>query len=341
MDYFYAQLEEQRHPEAKGRVVAVCMFSGRTNDSGAVATVNYEGRGFGIHAGMPIIFAKKKAPKDAVFLPADREYYAYQSNKIDEIIRGICDKVVQASIDEWNIEDSNAAEKAPVLRQKIKKELNLTCTICVAPSILGAKMGAATAKPAGLLILDATKEKKIIEDSPVQKVPGIGNKTADALGHLGVTTVHDMKKIDPTALVETFGKKTGAWLHNLAIGSYVQELGEEKEQEEISRIGTLKHKTRNPEIILEKLEELEKDAQEWLMDMKKSYKTLAIIFMTDDMRSHTKSISFRNPRPWDSIILKEKRELVEEFIHENPLEIRRIGIKFGNFMDLEGQTRLF
>jgi len=111
MDYFYAQVEEKRRPMAKGKIIAVCMFSGRTKDSGAVASVNYIGREAGIKAGMPIAYAKKRAPPaDSLFVPVDREYYAEVSAHIDEIIRKTCDRVVQASIDEWNIEDEKAAE---------------------------------------------------------------------------------------------------------------------------------------------------------------------------------------------------------------------------------------
>lgn len=341
MDYFYAQVEEKRRPMAKDKIIAVCMFSGRTENSGAVASVNYIGREAGIKAGMPILLAKKRVPSDSLFLPVDREYYAEISMQVDEIIRKVCDKVVQASIDEWNAEDEQAAEKAPKLKELIKKQTDLTCTICVAPSVLGAKMGASKAKPDGLLILEEEQEKSFIEESPVQKVPGIGSKTAEALNALGAEKVKDLKEIDPISLVETFGRKTGSWLHHLAMGNYLKELGEEKEQEEVSRIGTLKEKTRDMNMILQKLDELEKEAKEWLMHMKKSYRTLTITFITDDLKTHTKSMSFKNPLPWNNDISKEKKELVEEFLKENDLQIRRIGIRFGNFMDLGGQTTLF
>ena len=99
LDYFYAQAEELRKPELKGKAVAVCMFSGRTETSGAVATANYAARSLGVHAGMPIAFAKKKAPQ-AVFLPADREYYSAVSERVMEILREESDRFEQAGIDE-------------------------------------------------------------------------------------------------------------------------------------------------------------------------------------------------------------------------------------------------
>jgi len=341
MDYFYAQVEEKRRPMTKGKIIAVCMFSGRTEDSGAIASVNYIGREAGVKAGMAIALAKKRVPPDSLFLPVDREYYAEISMQIDDLIRKSCDRVVQASIDEWNIEDEEAIVKAPKLKEFVKKELGLTCSVGVAPSLLGAKMAASKSKPDGLLILDQETEKKLIEDSNPEKIPGVGPKTTEALEHLGVHKVKDLKGIEPIQLVETFGRKTGAWLHHLGQGEYVTELGEEKEQEGVSRLGTLKEKTRDDYIILEKIDELEREAKEWLMHMKKSYRTLTITFITDDMKTHTKSMSFKNPLPWNSDISKEKKELLEEFLNENNLLIRRVGIRFGNFMDLGGQTTLF
>ncbi len=342
MDYFYAQVEEKRRPMAKGKIIAVCMFSGRTEDSGVISTVNYAGREVGIHSGMPIALAKKRAPPaDTIYIPVDREYYAEVSMHIDELIRKSCKKVVQASIDEWNCQDDDAIDKAPVLKKLIKEELGLNCSIGVAPSLLGAKMAASKSKPDGLLVLDNESERKLIDDSGVKKVPGIGNKTSEALAHLGIRWVGDLKNADPIMLVDSFGRKTGAWLHQLGLGNYVSELGEEKEQEEVSRIGTLKDKTRDLHSLIVKVEGLEKEAREWLMHMKKSFRTLSIIFVTEDMKIHTKSMSFKNPMPWNADIADEKKELIENFLKDNNLMVRRIGIRFGNFMDLGGQTTLF
>jgi len=68
-DYFYAQCEEIRSPELKTRPVAVCVFSDRGGDSGAIATANYTARKYGVKSGMPIRFAKKKLEErsDSIF----------------------------------------------------------------------------------------------------------------------------------------------------------------------------------------------------------------------------------------------------------------------------------
>ena len=40
-DYFYAQCEEIRNPDLRGKPLTVCIFSDRGGDSGAIATSNY------------------------------------------------------------------------------------------------------------------------------------------------------------------------------------------------------------------------------------------------------------------------------------------------------------
>lgn len=59
-DYFYAQCEEIRRPEIKHSPVIICIYSGRTSDSGVVSTSNYIARKYGIKSGIPIKTAKSK-----------------------------------------------------------------------------------------------------------------------------------------------------------------------------------------------------------------------------------------------------------------------------------------
>jgi DNA polymerase IV (DinB-like DNA polymerase) len=57
-DYFFAQCEERRNPSLKDRPVVVCVYSGRTEDSGAVSTANYIARKYGVKSGVPFFLAK-------------------------------------------------------------------------------------------------------------------------------------------------------------------------------------------------------------------------------------------------------------------------------------------
>jgi DNA polymerase IV (DinB-like DNA polymerase) len=343
MDYFFAQAEELRHPEYKGKIVVVCVYSGRTEDSGVVSTVNYEGRKYGIHSGQPIYQAKQRAPPaDSVFIPVDHEYYLATSDKIDGIMRKYSDRAERTSIDEWFLEVERIPEEtARALKSEIKEDTGLTCSVGVASSRLGSKMAAERSKPDGLLLLDSLGERKLIEESDVEKVVGIGKKTAEALHALGVEKVKDLKKLDKVALVEKFGKKTGSWFISLAEGRYYDLLQyAEEEQVEVSRIATLKMKTRDAGDLGAKVKELEKDNKEWLKRNNKFFRTIGITFITDDMKAHTRSLSFRNPRGWAEDCSEEVAALIRQFLGENDREVRRIGVKYTNFVDVSGQSTL-
>jgi len=60
LDYFYAQVEELENPSLRDLPVLVCVYSGRTEDSGVVSTANYRARELGVRSGIPIAFAKKR-----------------------------------------------------------------------------------------------------------------------------------------------------------------------------------------------------------------------------------------------------------------------------------------
>src|SRR5512138_2711624 len=87
-DYFFAQCEELRNPAIKDKPVVVGVYSGRTEESGAVATSNYIARKYGVKSGLPLFMAKKKLEGlDSVFFHVDHEYYEQISNRIMDIYR--------------------------------------------------------------------------------------------------------------------------------------------------------------------------------------------------------------------------------------------------------------
>ena len=83
LDYFFAQCEEIRNPDIKGKPVIICVYSGRSENSGAVSTTNYEAREYGVKSGIPIRDAQTYLKDvESIFLPVDREYYEAISIRI-------------------------------------------------------------------------------------------------------------------------------------------------------------------------------------------------------------------------------------------------------------------
>ncbi|HUG96571.1 MAG TPA: DNA polymerase IV, partial [Nitrososphaera sp.] len=107
-DYFFAQCEELRRPELRSRPVVVCVFSGRTEDSGVVSTANYIARKYGVKSGIPIRVAKSKLAdvSDAVFLPLDAAYYSQVSESAMSFIGSHADRFERVGIDECYLDVS-------------------------------------------------------------------------------------------------------------------------------------------------------------------------------------------------------------------------------------------
>src|SRR5258708_9338387 len=60
MDAYYAAIEQQDHPELRGRAVII---GGSPDRRGVVASCSYEARQFGIHSAMPSRTAFRLCPR--------------------------------------------------------------------------------------------------------------------------------------------------------------------------------------------------------------------------------------------------------------------------------------
>ena len=80
----------------------------------------------------------------------------------------------------------------------------------------------------------------------VSKIPGIGQKTTEALKLMGITKVEELANCDIQRLTERFGKM-GLWLKQAAYGLDFSEIEESEEAvKSISRSSTFKENTNDP-----------------------------------------------------------------------------------------------
>jgi len=341
LDYFFAQCEERRNPSLKDKPVVVCVYSGRSEDSGAVSTANYIARKYGVTSGIPIFLAKKKLKnKDAVFLPVDHEFYEEVSEEIMRILKSYADLFEQVGVDEAYLDVSQKVkgsfEEAKELAQKIKEEVKaqqkLTCSIGIGPNKLVAKIAADTQKPDGLTIVKPEQAESFLSPLPVSRLIGVGRKTKKRMQTLGIRTIGDLAKYDVQRLIEVFGKKFGIYFHNASIGVDDEPVQERTEVESISRISTLKEDTRNLKDILEKTNQLCDEVHAKLMQRELGFKSVGIVAVMTDMSIRSRSKTFENPTNELEVFKKTVQELFEKLLKESELEVRRVGVKVSNFV---------
>jgi DNA polymerase IV (DinB-like DNA polymerase) len=340
LDYFFAQCEERRKPSLKDKPVVVCVYSGRSEDSGAVSTANYVARKYGVTSGIPIFLAKKKLKeKDAVFLPVDHEFYGEVSEQIMEILKSHADVFEQIGVDEAYLDVSQKVnrsfEEAKRLGQEIKEEVKsqqkLTCSIGIGPNKLVAKIAADIQKPDGLTTVEPEQVESFLSRLPVSHLIGVGRKTKKKMQSLGIRTIGDLAKYDVQGLIEVFGKKLGIYFHNASIGVSDEPVRERGEAESISRISTLKEDTRDLKIILEKTKQLCDEVHAKLIQRELGFKSVGIVAIMTDMSVRSRSKTLENPTNKLENLKKIVEELFEKFLSESELKARRIGVKVSYF----------
>ncbi len=346
-DYFYAQVEELRKPELKGKPVCVCMFSGRTEFSGAVAAANYKARELGIHAGIPIAFAKKKS-SDLILLKADREYYSEISERIMDLMREYAEKFEQVSIDEAYLEVteqtqssfSEARKVAEKIKKKIFEEEKLTCSVGIGSNKLIAKMSSSVQKPNGLTIVTPREIKEFLRGKRIKDLHGIGPKTVETLKEKRINTIPKLAETPVRELQEWFGENKGIMIHEKASGKDDSEV-EEREKQQYSRIKTLKEDTSSVSVLIEESKSIATELAKKASEKKVYFKTISISLISNKLESFTRSKTIERPSQKKEEILSVAKELFEQFFSEKPgFTVRRFGLRISNFSEPQNQKSL-
>jgi DNA polymerase IV (DinB-like DNA polymerase) len=339
LDYFFAQCEELRNPSIKGKPVVVCVYSGRSEDSGAVSTANYVARNHGVKSGMPIFLAKRKlAAIEALFFPIDLAFYEKISENVMSILRGFADRFEQVGIDEAyldvtervNADFGRARELADEIKNEVRIRQGLTCSIGVGPNKLVAKIAADSKKPDGSTIVEPGQVESFLSPLPVSRLLGVGTKTKAKMEELGINTIFDLASYDMQKLISVFGRTSATYLHNASLGRDDEPVSEKGETESISRIATLKQDSRDLTYILERTDELCQEIHAAIVKERINFKTVGIYVTTTDMGIHTKSKTLETATSDLDVMKRAAKELFERFLNENDLKARRVGVKVSN-----------
>jgi len=350
LDYFYAQCEENLNPTIRGRPVIVCVYSGRTEESGVVSTCNYEARKFGVRAGIPIVRAKKiLEATEAIFLPMNRALYEEVSDRIMEILKENADDFEKVGIDEAYLDVSRevnddfnqARDTALQIKADIVEREHITCSIGVGPNKLIAKIASDENKPDGLTIVKPEDVNAYLAKLAVSRVPGVGKKVEEKLTQLHIGSVGELSKLNSAVLVETFGRSLGSYLYQAARGVDDEPVKDRNQPIQFSRIGTLKSNTRELAQIMPLLEELARSVTGKLVKENMACKSIGIVAITDTLKIHSKSKTLESPTFDEKVIRQSSRELLEQFLQSMPdAVIRRIGVKLSGLSSRSGQKDL-
>jgi DNA polymerase IV (DinB-like DNA polymerase) len=347
-DYFYAQCEEIRRPDLKTRPVAVCVYSDRGGDSGAIATANYIARRYGIKSGIPIKLAKKKIESvpEAVFLPTDFDYYNEISVSAMNIIKNHSDIFEYVGRDEAYLDvtrrvdaDFNrAAHLAQQLKNALCNTVKLSSTIGVSSNKLVSKIASDYKKPDGLTIIEPEKVLSFLDPLPIRSIPGIGRKSEERFLEKGFETISQLRSLDVFTLNGLFGRKIGTYIYNAARGIDDEPVSPRHDPIQYSRIITLKQDSKDFDFLTKDLEKLCYELHETIIKDNILFKSIGIQFIQSDLSNRTKSKTLRNPTSDIKELKKNTNQLLKELLEDQRLLVRRLGLRISDFSQIYGQT---
>jgi len=207
MDAFFASVEQRDNPALRGKPIAVTGAGART----VVTTSSYEARAYGVKTTMTVYEARRLCP-DIIFVTGDNKKYA----QICAMLEGIClrftpDREIY-SIDEIFLDITGShhlfggpENLAKAIKETVKEELGITCTVGLGPNILIAKLASDLAKPDGLRWIDEDTVPSVLERLPVKKLWGIGSHTEEKLRAMGITTCGELGRASLSLLTKKFG----------------------------------------------------------------------------------------------------------------------------------------
>jgi len=218
LDEFIAAVEIARRPELRGKPVVVG-GRGEPTQRAVVATASYAAREFGIRSGMPLRTAARRCP-DAVFLPSDPPAYEAVSDRVMAALRTLPVVVEVAGWDEAFLGAGTHDPEALAadVQRAVAQATGLSCSVGIGDNRLRAKLATGFAKPAGVYRLTRDNWMAVMADRPTRALWGVGPKTARKLADVGITTVAQLARADPTELARHFGPTTGPWFRALGRG---------------------------------------------------------------------------------------------------------------------------
>ena len=132
-------------------------------------------------------------------------------------------------------------------------------------------------------------------------------------------------------LIAIWGKILGVYFHNAANGVDNEPVQEQGEAESISRIGTLKQDSRDLAFILQKTDELTDDVSKEVAEKNLYFKQVAIYVVLTDLSCKSRSVTLDQPAKDTETIKRNVKELLDKYLSETPLEVRRVGVKVSGF----------
>jgi DNA polymerase-4 len=214
LNSFFASVEQQLHPEFRGKPTGVVPTMA---DTTSLIAASYEAKALGIKTGTRVSEAKRICP-GIILVNGNHSEYAAYSHKIADAVERVCPVAHTPSIDEMvcqlmgrEREPPQARQIALAVKQAIKDDVGetLRCSIGMAPNRYLAKIASDMQKPDGLIGLLPSQLPRAIAHLELRDLPGIGARTEIRLNAKGIRTMPELLALDRPAMHALFDSVWG------------------------------------------------------------------------------------------------------------------------------------
>ncbi|MBI4080738.1 MAG: DNA polymerase IV [Candidatus Levybacteria bacterium] len=282
-DSFFASVEQQDHPEFRGKPLGVTASNGRT----AIIAASREAKRLGI----PNIYRTYDALRicpTMQFTRANFTRYWDISQKFVSICKDFSPFVEVFSIDElfMDVTKTNhlfGGTKRLIehIKQRIQEEIGeyITVSVGVAHNKLLAKLASGLKKPNGVFLIQPSHVEQVYKIAKLTDMCGIGERIKIRLHAMGIYTLLQLRRAPLEALRAEFGNVEGHFLKNLGLWLDPSDVTSYTQSPEVKSVGRnycLPQNEYDKRIVFQNIYELSEEIGIKLRRLKKKARTVGL-----------------------------------------------------------------
>lgn len=178
-DCFFVSAERAFNRRLEEKAVAVL-----SNNDGCVISRSKEAKALGLKMGEPYFRAKENFPQ-VLYIRANHDLYHKMSDDVMRMLKSFTPEVEVCSVDEAFLDltgtklmyRQNYIKTAEMIRNEVWKKLHIPISIGLSGTKTLAKLASDQAKSrGGIFAIGAAKRRKILAQTPISDVAGVGRK---------------------------------------------------------------------------------------------------------------------------------------------------------------------
>lgn len=351
MNAFFVACEVLRRPDLAGKAVVV----GGSAKRGVVAAASYEARQFGVKSAMASAIASRLCPH-AIFLDGDHDYYGEVSSQVFAVFREFTPLVEGLSLDEAFLDVSGAQRVlgdahtvARRVRQAVRDQVGLPCSVGIAASKFVAKLATEFAKPRasreridpgpGVFEVPSGEELTFLHPLDVGMLWGVGPVTLEKLHRIGLNTVGDIAACELRVLQLALGDGHAQHLFELSHAIDDREVEPDRETKSIGSEETFGDDLTDVREVRRNLLRMADTVARRCREHGLTARTITLKVRYGDFSNMTRAKTLEQPIDTAQAMMAVVDELLPEVAIE--MGVRLAGLSARNFAEPDPQLSLF